>query len=250
MAPDSNLDPLRKTIAEWTEAYKELSKQDKVEHGIRVALQGVPFVGSALVEGYWGAKDKRWRGCVDETLRFLSERLETMELDLEELRGYYATDEFAALFEATWMQIRTAAQRQKLEALRGALLSIVTASPQLPYGKQEFFLQAVSRMGDLHIHVLQLFEQRMAAAEHPYITFKDICDLVNADSESNEQFVYSVIDVLANLRLIVHGNIPRVGTEGAIDFPRQRFRCTELGAEFLRFVRNPQPQSNDERSPS
>ena len=70
-------------------------------------------------------------------------------------------------------------------------------------------------MGDTHIRVLQIYRKQPAVA--PFVEVSRLYELLNVTLPVQQQFVYSAVDTLANLRYIIHGNIPRKGTEGAID---------------------------------
>ncbi len=133
---------------------RKVALADRAEIGFRALLRLLPFgVGSALDQLYWGTKDKRWRKKVDETkvdetMEYLSQRMQVTEDDLEKLKDYYQSDEFATLFEATWMRIRTAAQERKLAALRGALLSVLTAEPNIAQDQKELGAAILKPHGD------------------------------------------------------------------------------------------------------
>jgi len=231
---------LRDTVVEWQRANAELSRQDRMEVDLRSLVALLPYVGGAIDQKYWGTKDKRWQRVVEETLERVATELHVTRDDVAKLTHYYESSEFASLFEAAWLRIRQASERQQLRALQGALVSIISATPQLEHDKRVFFLRAVERMGDVHIQLLQLLDsQRRGAPEEAGQEVRALFQVLGVEGEANQELVYSAFDVLAGFRLIVHENIPQRGSEGPIEYLRQRFHATALGSEFLEFVRAP-----------
>lgn len=191
------------------------------------------------IHAWWIYRDKRWQKKIDETLAFLQERLAMTMSEVAGLRTYYQSDEFGVLFEACWLRLQQAAQQRKIEALRGALLSILERRPDFKQDKKESFVRALGRLGDVDIYVLQIYRDRLPLDDpHWFWATYQIFEVLGVTTESDQDQVYAALDTLANLCFIRHGSIPRRGgPDGPIDFPNQQFRATALGAEFLEFVR-------------
>lgn len=226
-------------IAEWVEAVKGLSNRERVAISVGSLMQVLPHgIGGALAQAYWGTLDKRQQRKYEDTVDFLSNRVAIAESDISELREYYKSDEFASLVENLWIQIDATGELQKLEALRGALASVITQRPNLAHRKREGFVLTLQRVGVTELDVLRsLAKVFVHQPEDPFLDVPTIYALNGAEIESDRDFVFGTIDVLANLRFIIHGNIPRSQPEGPVDVKRQTFRCTALGMEFLDFVR-------------
>lgn len=239
--PSGALERIAEAVTQRSEADPTLTRSERAELLMRAGAELIPGgIGAAIGQLYWGSRDQRWQKKIDETVAFLEARIHATAEEVAALRDYYSSDEFAVLFEGVWLRIRQAAQRRQLEALRGALLSILVKRPDFDQPKKESFVNAFDRLGDTHIHVLQLFRERVTAGNPGwFLPTYEVFGILGATAESDQQYVYSAIDTLANLRFIEHGNIPRVGGfDSAIDFPNQRFRATELGQDFLRFIQS------------
>lgn len=237
--PEQILKNLQTSIVSWTEARKDLTAREQTVIGLRAGLELIPFgIGAALSEGYFGTLDARRSKKIEETLRYVCEQVSHLhqQCAIAVTSAYFATDQFASLFEECWRRILAEAQQAKLQALRSALVSVIVDRPKFDFAKREFFIKSLDGMADTHIQILQVFRSRFLRTSGDTFETQELWNILRAKEESQRDYVYAALDVLANRRYIEHRSIPQV-EEGRIDFARQRFRLTRLGAEFLDFVR-------------
>jgi hypothetical protein len=232
---------LKGAVSEWVQARNELTPQERKEVHLRALMELFPAnLGSFAAEEYCGALAKRKEKTIDETLCYLNSRLLALEQHQVTLvqTGYFASGDFICLFEDIWRRIFTTAQQAKLQALRGALLTLITNLPSFHIDKKDLFVKSLDAMGDIHIYILQLFYERF---DRPglgaFMEVQELYRLLGIATESDRHVAYGALDVFANKRYIEHGNVPQL-EEGRIDTLRQRFKLTPLGCEFLTFVRN------------
>ena len=233
------LDRLHASIVRWTDASRYLTVGEKAVIGFRAGLQIIPFgIGAALDAGYFGTIDARRSKRIEETLACVTEQVLRLGESCASAvkQTYFETHEFAVLFEACWRQILLEAQHGKLHVLRCALVSIIVDSPSYTFAKRNLFVESLSRMSDAHIREMQVFHNRFRLTPDTFET-QEIWNILGASTDADRDYCYAALDVLANLRYIEHRTVPQV-EGGRIDFPRQKFRLTALGSEFLDFVRS------------
>jgi len=234
------------SASEESDRSAELSMGDRAILVLRGLLQFIPLgIGGAIEVGYFGTlAEKRWKR-VEALFTGVRDELERIVPLMKSKVGhdYFATDEFAYLFEHVLRRVTAEVNKAKLAALRGALVSIIVDQPREPLDKESFFLKSLDVMEGIHIQVLRLLAARTdgAGVLQP-ISVSLICSRLNAAGESDHNFVYSTLDTLANREFIISGPVP-FSKDGRINKPVQEFRCTALGLEFLRFVRLGTPDS-------
>ena len=230
---------LQAAIVGWTEARKDLTPREQVVIALRAGLQLIPHgIGSALDAGYFGTLEARRLKRIEETVRFLVDRVSLLgeEYASAVKPDYFETEEFAVLFEDCWHKILAESQQEKLQALRRALVSVIVCKPTYPFAKRKFFIGSFDRIAAYHLEILQVLRSRYRSKKDTF-QIKELWAILEAEAQADRDYVYAAVDVLANLRYIEHRTVPQV-ENGRIDYPRQQFRLTALGAEFLEFIRS------------
>jgi hypothetical protein len=216
----------------------KLSIVDKFTLTIRSALQIFPFgIGSAVDVGVFGYMGERRLKHIEAFLSALKNDLDALtasqieKIDL----SYFDSDDFGHLFMRVLQSAASEVNRRKLAALRGALFNIMVNQPREPFDKESSFLRTLEVMEEMHVRVLQMLVNQNSQGPVS-MTVSEICRGMNAIVEADRNFIYSVLDTLANREFIISGPIPFTA-DGRIAKPRQEFSSTALGRDFLRFVR-------------
>jgi len=213
--------------------------RDKVIAAVRSGLQLLPFgIGGAIDQGYFGTADEKRLRRIEAFLEELSKDLASFDHKLAKRNPKtFSSDQFTYLFEGVLRRVTSEVQRERVAALRGVLVSIILEPEALTFEKQSHFLQTVDAIGPAHIHVLRLLAPRFELADKQrFLTIQEIWNLLGAQKEADRNFIYSAFDTLANREFVQSGPVPW-DKEGRIDKPRQEFRITALGLEFLAFIR-------------
>lgn len=206
--------------------------QDMALAAFTAALSALPVAGGAirevmqLLESPVERRRNEWMESVAAALR----RLEANGITIESLKS---NEQFvSAVLQATVIAQRTH-HKEKLDALRNALMNIATA--QAPdEALQSIFLNHVDAFTDWHIKILRLFQAPTAHGgmtelyeilEHAYPQLqgrREVYDAVWSDLATRE---------LVNVRFL-HG---KMGTESNLVAKR----TTSLGDLFLGFISEP-----------
>lgn len=237
--PKQILKHLNSAIKVKVEARKGLTLKEHSVVALRALLELIPHgIGAALGQGYFGTLDARRLKKIEETVAFIDEQVLLLHNNqaVAVTTDYFSTDEFASLFEECWRRILAEGERAKLNALRSALVSVIIDRPRFEFSKKEFFIKSLDGMAATHVQVLQVMRGRFRHTSDDTFGTLEIYRLLLAEDAAQRDYVYAALDVLANRRYIVPSNIPQI-EDGQIDYDRQRFRLTSLGAEFLDFVR-------------
>jgi len=209
---------------------------------VRTGLQLLPLgIGSAFDSAYFDTieakRSKRMEQVVKE-LRDDLERLSRHDLDRID-KAFLQTDEFVYFLENVLRRLATEVAREKVAALRGILVSVIVDQPFDEFDKKASFLKTIDLIEAAHICILRLLASKHTISDDQcYVAHAEICRTLGARTEADTNFLYSAIDTLANREFIVSGPVPFDAT-GRIDKPRQPFRTTPLGIEFLEFIRMP-----------
>ncbi len=217
-----------------------LSAGERIAIAVRSGLQLIPFgVGSAIETWYFGTIDARRLKRIDEWISVLKTDLGLLEDECRSVpETFFESDEFAYFLEGTIRRVSFEVAEEKLAALRGVLVSVVVGNPSLEFDKKSSFLKTVDVMEGVHLSVLQLLASRRLEEGQEFVGYPEICGVLGATKESDINFVYSALDTLANREFVLSGPIP-LEQDGRLVKAKQAFRCTELGAEFLAFIRLP-----------
>jgi|SRR3989339_435443 len=216
-----------------------LTMQEKFSRAVRTGLQAVPYgIGSAIVEAVFGTIDERRRKKIEAFIRNLAEDIEILKDRLKTIdKSFFATDEFSYYSESILKRVSAEIQKEKLAALRGALVSLIVEPIKFSSDKINHFIRAIDVLDATHIHVLKFLSARHSRPEiERYLNISEICRILKATNEADQNFIYSSIDTLANKEFVVSGRVP-FDPKGKIDKQIQRFKCTALGMEFLDFIR-------------
>lgn len=221
-------------------AESDLSTPQALLLDFRASLKLIPFgIGSAIDARVFGALEEHRKRQTDHVINYLIHKtnaLESRQIDAIDV-NFFFSDEFTCLFRDCWEKIWITAQKQKLQALGGSLFSLIIGQPALAFDAKHFFIKSLGVIDDPHIQVLRILENRhRKPGKQAYYEMQELYRLLGLQSESDQNLIYSAMDVLANRRFVEHGNIPQ-GTEGKIITEKQRFRITALGIDFLSFIR-------------
>ncbi len=222
----------------WSDARNALTAKQKEAIVLRQIMQMIPFgIGAAISEGYFGTIDMHRANKIQQTIQFLSDQVALLGSECTSAiqPNYFESEQFSALFEDTWRKILAEAQSEKMHALRNALLSIIICKPNFSFSKKKFFITSFDRIAEEHIQILQIFNRRFRCQVDAFQT-QEIWRIMKIDLEADRDYVYAALDVLANLRYIEHRSVPQV-KDGRINYPLQLFRLTEMGSEYLHFIR-------------
>ena len=144
-------------MSDVKENFDKLAKRELRDHGrniIIAALSVLPVVGgsiSSLLSEYipeW--KEKR----VLNFIRELGEKLEEVKDRINQ--EYLKTEEFAFLFEQTFLRVFRDHQEEKLKVYKAILINSCTKS-NFDTSEKEYFLSLVDRLQGVHILILSLF---------------------------------------------------------------------------------------------
>jgi len=209
---------------------------------LRTGLRLLPHgIGSAIDFGYFGSIEARRSKRMEQLVKELRDDLENLSTHEKERidKTFFETDEFAFFLENVLRRLVTEVAREKLTALRGILVSVIVDQPFHQFDKKASFLKTIDVIEAVHIRILRLLASKHTMPhEQCYVAHGEICRTLGARTEADTNFLYSAIDTLANREFIVSGPVPFDAT-GRIDKPRQPFRTTPLGIEFLEFIRMP-----------
>lgn len=217
-----------------------LTKTEILTATLRTSLQLVPFgVGSAITQGYFGTIDEKRLKNIEA---FITDFSRELQKHGEALNGkvdatFFESDTFCYIFDNVSKRVMGEISKEKLTALRGVLVSIVLSQKSGPIEKEATFLKAIDALEATHVQVLQLLYARASKeGDKRFLSFSSMNERLGIHNEADENYVYSVVDTLANREYVQSGPIPW-DSEGRIHKPDQAFRVTALGIEFLEFVR-------------
>ena len=216
-----------------------LPTYERITHAIRTGLQLIPFgIGSAIDTWYFGSIEARKLARVETWLTELSGDLARLQESCKRVPGeFFGSDQFAFMLEGTIRRVGVEVSEEKLRALRGILVSVIINEPAIAFEKQSSFLRTVDVIEGSHMRILQLLRSRMGwAGKKQFVGFLEICEMLGAKNKSDANLAYSALDTLANREFIQTGPIP-FDKAGGLDKDRQVWRATELGVEFLDFMR-------------
>ena len=153
-------DPI-KLFATRAERYPQPTEADIAQGAARAALAAIPVIGGPITEVLSLVLAPAVARRRDEWLKELADALETIEAKvngfcIEDLQQNEAF--VSAVIQATRTALSTH-QREKLEALRNAVLNVVL-SKSLSEEKQIFFLGLIDIFTVTHLEILKLFENR------------------------------------------------------------------------------------------
>jgi hypothetical protein len=213
--------------------------QESLVAALKAALQLVPYgIGSSMAEAFFGTIDARRLKRAEQFLDSFAQdirRLGTRVSDLETMD--FTTDEFAQLFEEILRRVLLESRRQKLAALRGALVTIVVEPHKVTFDKKSSFLKSLDAFEDVHIHVLRLLASLAdLPLQERFLAMTQLASRLDVSEEADVNFLYSAMDTLANREFVQTGPIP-FQRDQTIDKAQQTFRITALGLRFLAFIR-------------
>ncbi len=230
-------------MTEGERMVQALSERELKDHGrnaIIAALSGIPVIGgpvSSLASEYipnW--KEERILNFIKE----LSEKLGGMEDIID--KEYIKTEEFAFLFEKTFLGVINNYQKEKLDAYKAILInSCIKTGFDTP--EKEYFLFLVERLNVVHILILSLFwniesfEIKYGVRTPEGIgTLKNTIMTLLEPFDFEKDLVSSAIRDLDNMGLLkgVHDALSTVMTaSGATEL---KGRMSQFGKRFCEFV--------------
>jgi hypothetical protein len=139
------------------EVVQELAKSEKRDHGrnvILAAISAIPVAGgplSSLLSEYL----PNWKE--ERILNFIAELRQEMQNFQDQINEeYIRSEDFALLFEETFLRVLRTNSNIKIAAYKAILVNacITTNIKEI---EKEYFLDLVNRLQDIHLLVLSLF---------------------------------------------------------------------------------------------
>jgi len=216
-----------------------LNRTEKWVRALRAGLQLLPLgIGSFIESGYFGTIDDRRTNRLEKFIASIASDLRALQSKMAEPDPeFFQSDQFGFFFENVMRRVASEVSDAKLNALKGALVSILVEQRIGDFDKQSSFVRTIDAFEGIHIQILQFLASKSHLADSErYVSHSEICNKFGAAKESDVNFVYSALDTLANREFILSGGVP-MDKDNRILKERQRFRATALGIEFLKFVR-------------
>lgn len=232
---DKFIEHVRRDVNDALTAHAESSKSSVVGRAFRSALMLVPFgIGSAIDVQIFGAIQDRQIARLEDACKHLALSVENHQDLLEQIysEDWFSSEYFEAAFIPLFKRISEEPIEKKREYLKNALVTVVLKSPGFTNERAESFIRFVIEASAIHVLVLNFLHERKST----YIQTKHMYKNLDAKSESDQFLLFSAIDDLANKGYVFHGDVPQK-TNGQVNRERQKFRITQLGEEFLSFIR-------------
>ena len=233
-------------MTESKEIVRSLGQRNLKDHGRSVvvaAIAGIPCIGgpmSSLVSEYLPS----WKE--NRILTFIQE----LSQDFDRLQGkldeeYVKSEQFAYLFERTFLSVLAHYQKEKLDGYKAILVNACIRM-DLNTSQKEYFLSLLDRMDTAHILVLSLFWQpevflesyKLKAGDHsrPDSLANHTIPTLLKPFGLEHGFVVSVLADLDNMSLLpgVRGGFD---ISVAIGVPEKLTnRLSDFGRTFCEFV--------------
>lgn len=207
------------------------SKGDIAHAVVKAGIGSVPVVGSAAAEFFQmlitpplEKRREEWMQAVSEKLMVLEEKGVAVEA-LQENEQFIST-----LMQATQIAMRTH-QREKIDALRNAVLN--AAKPQPPgEALQQIFLNLIDSMTEWHLRMLKLFHNPPPVHGLSMGGLSSVLEHHYPDLRGKRDFYDQVWKDLYLRGLVSTEHMHTTMSEMGL---RQQ-RTTTMGAQFLAFV--------------
>ena len=226
---------------------------DHVHSTAKVAISAIPWVGGPGVELMNRLINPPLTKRREEFLASLFGRLESLEARIEGLKVESLRDnpEFvSAVMQATWAAIRTHSQ-EKLEALRNAVLNVAIGKPP-DEDLREMLLHWVDALTPFHLQILARIGQRQTGPLELLPCLREWELARQAASELEADGLVGRRSSSLTVTAPVFGTVSRVQEHPAEYFFRKPggevapiAELTELGKEFLAFIRSPDQGQGD-----
>lgn len=207
------------------------TKGDVAHTVVKAALASVPVVGSAAVEFFQMLVTPPLEKRRAEWMRAVSEKLMELEEKGVAIEALQSNDQFiSTLMQATQIAMRTH-QREKIDALRNAVLN--AAKPQPPSeALQQIFLNLIDSMTEWHLRILKLFHNPPPVPGLSMGGLSSVLEHHYPDLRGNRDF-YDQIWKDLYLRGLVGTEHMHI-TMSEMGLKQQR--TTTMGAQFLAFI--------------
>ena len=230
---------------EKLEIIQKLEKSEIRDHSrnvILAAISGIPVAGgplSSLLSEYL----PNWKQ--ERILNFIAE----LKLEMEKVQDkinedYVKSEDFALLFEETFIRVLRTNSDIKLVAYKAILVNACT-NLSIKEIEKEYFLDLVNRLQEIHLLILSLFwnpgkfGQIHLSSPPPNMYMGSIMEVIRSYMKPlniEEGLIKSAIRDLDNMGLLsgVHQALGVTMTSsGALDLSG---RISSLGRQFLNFI--------------
>jgi len=223
----------------------EPSAGDYAHAGVRAGLSTAPFVGGPLVEFFTMVIAPPLAIRRDAWLIEIFTRLKKLEDEIEgfDIENLAKNENFiSTLLYATQVAMRTH-QKEKLDALRNAVVSSAIR-PTIDENLQIMFLNLVDRYTRWHLILLQFSDNprrygKDRGIQYPMWSsggFGDVVEFTFKELKAKQSFYDQIIKVMISDGLLQDGSYLHGGMSEKGMFES---RTTEMGKEFLIFIKNP-----------
>lgn len=131
----------------------KLTKREKLELTIKTAVQAIPYVGGPLSTAIFDVQNER-------KIKKLENYLNSLRTEFEDYKdGHFIPkdeEEFAALVENIFEQVKMEHKKEKIGYLRNFFKSAVKFDSAGLYDRQQSFLKALSEMDIIQCQILQI----------------------------------------------------------------------------------------------
>lgn len=222
----------------------EESVADDVHRGVRAALSTIPFAGGTAVELFNRLLAPPIQRRRDAWLTDLAQRVTKLEReDRIAVKDLQDNEEFASTFmRASQVAVRNH-QKEKIEALRNAVLNVAVGCGPAD-AKREMFLALINELGVWHLRVLSLLSdppgwfERNGKQMPKFAISSSLHQIIKAgmpDLAADRDFLEIVMKDLDNRKLAsATGLMTLMSAQGAT-----QKQTSDLGDEFIRFITAP-----------
>ncbi|MDF9622477.1 hypothetical protein P5775_06770 [Bacillus cereus] len=131
----------------------KLTKREKWGLTIKTAVQAIPYVGGPLSTAIFDVQNER-------KIKKLENYLNSLHTEFEDYKeGHFIPkdeEEFAALVENIFEQVKVEHKKEKIDYLRNFFKSAVKFDSAGLYDRQQSFLKALSEMDIIQCQILQI----------------------------------------------------------------------------------------------
>jgi len=222
------------------------SKGDVVHKAAKIVLSGIPWVGGPVAELFntviappIAKRLDKWLESIYEELKMLEEKVKGFSIEsLAENEMFITT-----VMHATQVAIRNH-QKEKLEALRNAILNSALPNPP-EEDLQLMFLNFVDLFTTWHFRILMFLNKPIAWAEKQGVRFphtlkdylEETLEMAFPELKGKKDFYTLIVNDLDIRELISVGGILRKPIAKCY-LPTRSF-TTDIGKQFIKFITPP-----------
>jgi hypothetical protein len=220
---------------------------------VRIALSTVPVIGGAAKELFntviappLAKRQAEWMDSIAQRLTELEKQYDGFEIEnLIDNENFIST-----VFFTTTLNIRTH-QEEKIRALENAVLNSAL-SINIEEDLQHIFLNFIDELTPTHLIVLKYFASPKAWLESKNETIPNfsfggqnaIFNIAFPELKKNQEFAKRIVDDLSERGLAQDWQAMHIGVTATTIFAP---RITQLGNQFLSFIKSPIKQKKKKR---